>query len=81
MKLKEQILTYSLLGIMCAGVIVGSLLGDIGNVVSAVVTAITAMISAVAVYIQMKKDKEISQSEFLLEFSKYFYSFKSASEL
>ena len=66
---------------MCIGIVLGTLLGDIGDIISAVITSITAIIGAVAVYVQMKKDRELTQSEFLLEFSKYFYSFKEACEL
>lgn len=76
MKLKEKITTYTLLVIMCVGIIVGSFFGEVGNIISTIVTSLTAIISAVAVYIQMKKDADITQTEFLLEFSKFFYTFE-----
>ena len=81
MKKKELILTYTLLAVMCIGVIIGSLLGEIGDIIATITTAITAIISAIAVYVQMKKDKDIAQAEFLLEFSKFFYTFEGAQKL
>ena len=81
MKRKEEIITYILMVVMCIGITIGSFLGDAGEIISTVITSVTAVISAVAVYIQMKKDKEISQAEFLLEFSKFFYTFEGAQRL
>ena len=81
MKLKEKLFTYSLLVVMCVGVAVGTFFGRIGEIISTIVTSLTAVVSAIAVYIQMKKDKDITQTEFLLEFSKFFYTFEGAQKL
>ena len=78
MKLREAIITYSILVVMCAGIIVGFFFDGIGVIVSNIVTSLTAVVSAIAVYIQMKKDKQITQAEFLLEFSKVFYTYEGA---
>ena len=81
MKKKETIITYSLMTVMCVGIIIGSLFGGVGDIISTIVTSVTAVISAIAVYIQMRKDTEITQAEFLLEFSKFFYTFEGAQKL
>ena len=81
MKRRETIITYSLMIILCIGIILGSFLGDIGEIISTIITSLTAIISAIAVYIQMRKDAKITQAEFLLEFSKVFYSYEGAQEL
>ena len=78
MKLKESIITYSLMVVMCVGVVVGSLFGSIGDIIANIITSLTAVVSALAVYIQMKKDTQITQTEFLLEFSKNFYFYDKA---
>ena len=78
---RETILTYSLMTILCIGIVLGSLLGEIGEILSTIITSLTAIISAIAVYIQMRKDTKITQAEFLLEFSKVFYSYEGAQEL
>jgi len=81
MKKKETIITYSLMTVMCVGIFIGSMFGGVGDIISTIVTSVTAVISAVAVYIQMRKDTEITQAEFLLEFSKFFYTFEGAQKL
>lgn len=81
MKKKETIITYTLMTIMCFGIFIGSMFGGVGDIISTIVTSATAVISAIAVYIQMRKDTEITQAEFLLEFSKFFYTFEGAQKL
>ena len=81
MKKKELILTWSLLIVLCIGIIVGSLFGEIGETISTIITSLTAIISAIAVYVQMKKDTQITQAEFMLEFSKVFYTYEGAEQL
>ena len=81
MKLKETIITYSILIIMCVGISIGFFFDGIGVIISNIVTALTAIISAITVYVQMKKDAQITQAEFLLEFSKVFYSYEGAPKL
>lgn len=81
MKLKEKVFTYTLLTLICIAIIIGSLFGNIGEIISTLITSLTAIVSAIAVYIQMKKDTQITQAEFLLEFSKTFYSYDGATKL
>ena len=54
--------------------LVGSLFLDdvFGSRISEIVTIITALIGAIALYLQFKRDKEINQAGFLIEFSKHF---------
>lgn len=61
--------------LLLIGSLIGSLFLDdvIGSRVSNVVTIITAIIGAGALFVQFKKDKEINQASFVLEFSKQFY--------
>ena len=70
MKKKELIFTYVILGILLVAITVGTLSDDFGNLIANIITTLMAIVSAVAVYLQMKKDTEITKAEFLLEFSK-----------
>lgn len=56
------------------GVVVSSFLSGYGSIISSVVTTITAIIGAVALYIQFKKDKDVNQASFMMQFHEYFYS-------
>ena len=78
MMLKEKIIIYSLLVAMCLGITIGTFWGNIGGIIAGITTTITAVISAIAVYYQIKKDAQVTQAEFLLEFSKVFYSYEGA---
>lgn len=78
---KETVVIYSLLVLMCFGVVIGSFWNEYGSIISTIVTSITAVVSAIAVYFQMRKDTEITQAEFLLEYSKCFYSYEGAELL
>ena len=81
MKKREVVITYSLMALLCVAIVIGSFFGDIGEIISTIITSITAIISAIAVYVQMRKDAKITQAEFLLEFSKVFYSYEGAQQL
>ncbi len=59
------------------GVVLGSILTDYSSQISTVVTTVTAIIGAVALWIQFKKDREINQSSFIIEFYKSFYENQS----
>lgn len=54
------------------GVVVGSVVTKYSSEISTVVTTITAIIGAVALWIQFKKDREINQASFVVEFYKSF---------
>jgi len=45
------------------------------------ITIVTAVIGAVALFVQFKKDKEINESSFLMDFSASFYDRYDCSEL
>lgn len=81
MKKKETILTYLLMFVVCVAVVIGSFFGEVGEIISTIITSLTAVISAIAVYVQMRKDTKITQAEFLLEFSKVFYAYEGAQVL
>ena len=74
MKKNKIILAISMFLIIFA--LIGTLFLDdaMGNKISNIVTVITAIIGAVALFIQFKKDKELNQASFVLEFSKTFYN-------
>lgn len=59
------------------GVIFGSIFSNYSGEISTVVTTVTAIIGAVALWIQFKKDREINQSSFIIEFYKSFYENES----
>lgn len=69
------VIISSLLIVM--GVVLGSILTDYSSQISTVVTTVTAIIGAVALWIQFKKDREINQSSFIIEFYKSFYENES----
>lgn len=69
------VIISSLLIVM--GVVLGSVLTEFSSQISTVVTTVTAIIGAVALWIQFKKDREINQSSFIIEFFKAFYENES----
>lgn len=46
-----------------------------------IITTISAMIGAVAIFIQFKKDKNINQANFILNYGKYFHEVKGNDEI
>lgn len=50
----------------------GSTISD-ADTISTIVTTVTAIIGAVALWIQFKKDKQINEASFIVEFYKSFY--------
>ena len=69
---KSLILIISTI-LIVIGVIAGSIFTNYSSIISSIVTTITAVIGAVALWIQFKKDREINQASFILEFYKTFY--------
>lgn len=55
------------------GVIISSFLTEYSNTISTIVTTVTAIIGAVALWIQFKKDKQINEASFIVEFYQSFY--------
>lgn len=72
MKNKNLILIISTL-LIVMGVVVSSIFTNYSSLIASLTTTITAIIGAVALFIQFKKDKQVNQAEFILEFGKEFY--------
>ncbi len=54
-------------------VIVSGIMVDNTVKVTGITSAVTAIIGAIALYFQFKRDKDINQQSFILDFSKQFY--------
>ena len=52
----------------------------LGSRVVTVITVGTALAGAIALFVQYKRDKNISQATFILEYAKYFYSLNGTEE-
>ena len=63
--------------------LIGSLFLDdvIGSRISNIVTIITAIIGAIALFIQFKKDKEINEASFIVDYSVQFYDIYNLQEV
>ncbi len=82
MKRKSSTLVYIATALVVIGVIVSSFaIVDYASIISTVTTTVTAIIGAVALYIQFKKDKEVNQQSFIIEFAKQFYDPYDCSEI
>ncbi len=75
MKLKNKIITF-----LCVFLIVAALVGslfldnELGSRFATIITLITAIIGAIALFIQFKRDKDLNQATFLIDYSVHFYS-------
>lgn len=72
MKKSKTIVVIISTVLIVIGVISGSIFSEYSSTISSIVTTITAVIGAVALWIQFKKDHEINQASFILEFYKTF---------
>lgn len=54
---------------------------QIASRITTIVTVSTALIGAVALFIQYKRDKDVNQASFIVEYAKYFYSLNGTEEL
>ena len=54
---------------------------EISQKITTIITVITALIGAAALFIQYKRDKEINQASFIVEYAKYFHSLPNVDEL
>lgn len=63
------------------GFSVPSFLTDQSGTINSVVTAATAIIGAIALFFQFKKDKQINQASFMMEYSKSFYDTYNCQDL
>ena len=53
---------------------------EIASRVTTIITLSTAIIGAGALFVQYKRDKDVNQASFIIEYAKYFYSLKDAEE-
>ena len=53
---------------------------SIGSRIITVVTVCSALLGAVSIFIQYKRDKDVNQANFILEYGKYFYSLTKVEE-
>jgi len=51
-----------------------------GSRIVTILTVGTAIVGAVSIFIQYKRDKEVNQASFILEYAKYFYSLNGVEE-
>ena len=81
MKKNHLVTIFSVMLLVVA--LIGSLFLDdvLGSKISNVVTIITAIIGAIALFIQFKKDKEINQASFILEYAKEFRNIDGYNEV
>ncbi len=54
---------------------------QIASRITTIITVSTALIGAVALFIQYKRDKDVNQASFMVEYAKYFYSLNGTEEL
>lgn len=71
---KKYYIVIFLIAILLTGTLF--LENSLGSRVVSIVTIITAITGAFSIFIQYKRDKDISQASFILEYSKYFYTLK-----
>lgn len=53
---------------------------SLGSRIVAVVTVSSAVLGAVSIFVQYKRDKNVNQASFILEYAKYFYSLNKTEE-
>jgi len=53
---------------------------SLGSRIVTIITVGTALLGAVALLVQYKRDKNISQATFILEYAKYFYSLSNVEQ-
>lgn len=81
---KSKTMTYVLIIIVIIMLMVSSLFSENEYMIDKIITIITtatAMIGAIAIFIQFKKDKNINQANFILNYGKYFHEVKGNDEI
>ena len=58
--------------LLVVGIATASFITDYSSTIASVVTTITAVVGAIALYFQLKKDKEINQATFIINFYETF---------
>ncbi|MBE7076308.1 MAG: hypothetical protein E7374_00230 [Clostridiales bacterium] len=66
---KQSLITFSSIFLICIGLFSTLLLDEsLGSRIAEVITLITAVVGAVALFLQFRRDKDINEASFLLEF-------------
>ena len=79
---KNTYLTILAVFLIVLGMLGSLLLGEeLGSRVINVITAITAVIGAIALFYQFKRDKNLNEATFLVDYSDQFYSTYDCAEL
>lgn len=82
MKRHSKLITITALCVIVISLLASLLLDEqIGNRVSNIITTITAIIGAIALFIQFRKDKELNQANFVMEFGKSFFNEYNCGDL
>ncbi|MBO4245327.1 MAG: hypothetical protein J5892_01150 [Bacilli bacterium] len=73
---------YYLIAFLVIALLLCTLLLDssLGSRIVTIITVGTALLGAVSVLVQYKRDKNISQATFILEYAKYFYELSNVEE-
>ena len=53
---------------------------SLGSRIVTVITVSSAVLGAVSIFVQYKRDKNVNQANFILEYAKYFYSLNKTEE-
>lgn len=81
---KTRTTTYAFIIILIIMLMTSSLFSKdeqmIDKIIS-IITTVSAMIGAIAIFIQFKKDKNINQANFILNYGKYFHDVKGNDEI
>ena len=83
MRKKSKIVMWSIILIMFSLLIATIFINDdiLANRIVTVVTVVTAIIGALALFFQFKRDKDINQATFIIEYSKVFNDLKDVPEV
>lgn len=54
---------------------------ELATRITTIITVLTAIIGAGALFVQYKRDKEINQASFVVEYAKYFQTIKGIDEI
>ena len=54
---------------------------EVASRITTIITVSTATIGAVALFVQYKRDRDVNQANFILEYAKYLYSLNGVEEL
>ena len=74
---------YYVYGFLVIMILVLSLFLDdkVGSRVITVITVSTALLGAISIFVQYKRDKDVNQATFILEYAKYFHSLNKVEDV